>query len=376
MSLNLCYSNLFLLVFASLVLQGCGNPATTSTASIGCTPIPKGGAYQGCPLSLTTLVTTIAGTVTSGHADGTGTAATFSDPNSVTTDGYNIYVTDYTNNAIRKIILSTKVVSVFAGSLAQTAGSTNGTGTSATFSSPAGITTDGANLFVADSANNQIRKIVLSTKVVTTLAGSTTAGFADGTGTAATFSGPLGITTDGTNLYVADSSNNEIRQIVIATGVVTTLAGSTTAGSTDATGLAARFSNPKGITTDGTYLYVADTGNNEIRKIVIATGVVTTLAGSTTSGSANGIGTAATFSAPIGITTDGSSLFVADSGNNQIRKIVIATGVVTTLAGSTTSGSAGGTGTNASFSAPSGITSNGTSLFVTDTTNNLIRKIQ
>jgi hypothetical protein len=239
-----------------------------------------------------------------------------------------------------------------------------------------GITTDGTNLFVVDCGNNEIRKIVISTGVVSTFAGSTTSGSSDGIGTAASFNGPQGITTDGINLYIVDTNNHEIRQIVIATGVVTTLAGSTTSGSANGTGITASFWYPKEITTDGTNLYVSDSGNSEIRKIVIATGVVTTLAGSTTSGSADGTGTAASFYNPQSIITDGTNLYVVDDYNNEIRMIVIATGVVTTLAGSTTSGSADGFGTATSFLHPMGITTDGTFLYVTDTGNNVIRKIQ
>ncbi|SVE33009.1 uncharacterized protein METZ01_LOCUS485863, partial [marine metagenome] len=143
---------------------------------------------------------------------------------------------------------------------------------------------------VADYLNHTIRKIVISTGAVTTLAGSTSSGSTDATGTAARFNRPLGITTDGTNLYVADSYNHKIRKIVISTGVVTTLAGSTSHGSTNATGTSAKFYFPRGITTDGTNLYVADSSNNRIRKIVLSTGVVTTLAGSS-SGFADGVGT-------------------------------------------------------------------------------------
>ena len=111
----------------------------------------------------------------------------------------------------------------FAGSGNE--GSTDVTVTSATFNNPRAITTDGTNLYVADNSNHKIRKIVISTGVVTTLAGSTQ-GFQDGTGTSAKFNNPHGIITDGTNLYVADSVNYKIRRIVISTGVVTTLAGS------------------------------------------------------------------------------------------------------------------------------------------------------
>ncbi len=133
-----------------------------------------------------------------------------------------------------------------------------------------------------------IQGTVLSlSTAVTTLAGSSL-GSTDATGTSASFNGPIGITTDGTNLYVADR-NHRIRKIVISTGVVTTLAGSSE-GSTDATGTSASFNNPNGITTDGTNLYVAEQSNHRIRKIVISTGVVTTLAGSS-SGSTDATGT-------------------------------------------------------------------------------------
>ena len=181
------------------------------------------------------------------------------------------------------------------------------------------------------------------TTAVTTLAGTTlNSGSLDATGTSARFNNPFGITTDGTSLYVADTLNHTIRKIVISTGVVTTLAGTAlTSGTTDGTGTAARFNNPCDITTDGTNLYVSDTLNQTIRKIVISTGVVTTLAGTALStGSTDGTGAAARFNTPFGITTDGTNLYVADYYNHTIRKIVISTGVVTTLAGTAgTSGS-------------------------------------
>ena len=224
------------------------------------------------------IVTTFAGSAGSSvSTDGIGTAAGFRYPDGITTDGTNLYVTD--SSAIRKIVISTGVVTTIAG-IANSTGSTDGTGSAARFYSPAGITTDGTNLYVADAGNHTIRKVVISTEVVTTIAGLPGSGnylSTDGTGSAARFFTPIGITTDGTNLYVTDSYNNKIRKIVISTGVVTTLAGSGTAGSTNGTGTAASFSDPSGITTDGTNLYVAD--SSIIRKIVISTGVVTTIAG-------------------------------------------------------------------------------------------------
>ena len=252
-----------------------------------------GGSIQGTALSLTGEVTTFAGpaagTTTSGNADGTGTSASFKSPYSVTTDGNNLYIADNGNHLIRKIIIATGVVTTLAGGGSGT--STDGTGTTASFNKPQGITTDGTNLYVADTDNHKIRKIVIATGVVTTLAGGGSGTSTDGTGTTASFNRPQGITSDGTNLFVSDTNSHKIRKIVIATGVVTTLAGSGTQGSTDhGTGTSASFYWPLGITSDGTNLYVADTYNHKIRKIVIATGVVTTLAGSTTYGSTDSSG--------------------------------------------------------------------------------------
>ena len=183
------------------------------------------------------------------------------------------------------------------------------------------------------------------------------------------FNAPSGITTDGTNLYVADYGNCTIRKVVIASGVVTTLAGSAgIQGDSDGSGGSARFSYPVGITTDGSSIYVTDTNNYTIRKVSISTGDVTTIAGSFgIQGVADGTGTTARFFYPKGITTDGSSLFVADQGNQLIRKIVISTGVVTTFAGTTRSyGSSDGFGTTAKLDGPTGITISDDTLYITD----------
>jgi hypothetical protein len=319
------------------------------------------------------VVTTIAGSGgVTGSVDGTGAIAQFNWPNSITTDGTNLFVSDSNNNTIRKIVISSGAVTTIAG----VSGSTDGTGAAATFSAPRAITSDGANLYVIDT--NMIRKIVISTGAVTTIAGSAASGYADGTGTAARFDTLLGITTDGANLYVTDDLNRTIRKIVISTGQVTTMAGTVgVKGLADGIGVAASFNIPCGITTDGANLYVTDYNLTDqvysIRKIVISTGAVTTIAGTygVTGGTA-----AAGFSNPVAITTDGTNLFVADGNNDIIRKIVISTGVATTIAGTSgVAGSADGTGAAASFNGPSGITTDGTNLFVADVYNDTIRKI-
>jgi hypothetical protein len=341
--------------------------------------LQMGGAIQGNPLTLSSIVTTLAGTANNwGSTDGIGIAARFFIPHGITTDGDNLYIADSNNGTIRKIIISTGVVSTLTGS-AGVYGYTDGTGTDALFGQTLGITTDGTNLYVSDSSNNTIRKIVISSGVVKTLAGTAGInGATDGTAAAARFDGPYGITTDGTNLYVVDTYNMAIRKVIISSGAVTTLAGSQFIGSADGTGAAASFSYPAGITTDGTNLYVADSGNSTIRKITISSGVVSTLAGTAgVFGSTDSTGSAASFFNPSGITTDGTNLYVADSGNHAIRKIVISTAVVTTLAG--TAGvlaSNDGTAGAASFNFPRGITTDGTNLYVADTSNSTIRKIQ
>lgn len=337
-----------------------------------------GGSIQGTSLSIAGVTSTLAGDSLSGSQDGIGAAARFYNPAGITTDGTNLYLADTSNHTIRKVVIATGVVTTLAGT-AGSSGSADGIGNTATFFAPTNITTDGTNLYVTDTYNHTIRQVVISTGAVTTLAGTAgSSGFADGTGTAARFYQPTGITTDGINLYVADTINNTIRQVVIATKVITTLAGTAgTFGSTDGTGTAARFNGPYGITTDGRNLYVIDTWNNIIRQIVIATGTVTTFAGTAGSlGSADGIGASARFYNPYGITADGTNLFVTDTANQTIRQVVISTGAVTTLAGTAgSSGSTDGTGAAARFNFPAGITTDGEKLFVVDCLNNTIRTV-
>ena len=320
------------------------------------------------------VVTTLAGSGTAGFADGTGSTAQFNGPYGMAVDSSGtVYVADLYNNHIRKITPA-GVVTTLAGS--GTAGFADGTGSAAQFDSPFGVAVDSSGtVYVGDAKNHRIRKIT-PTGVVTTLAGSGTAGFADGTGSSAQFYFPAGVAVDSSGMvYVADSNNDRIRKITPA-GVVTTLAGSGVAGFADGTGSAAQFNSPYGVVVDsaGT-VYAADTYNQRIRKITSA-GAVTTLAGGT-AGSADGTGSAAQFNSPYGVAVDSSgTVYVGDLGNQRIRKITSA-GVVTTLAGSGVAGFADGTGSAAKFYWPEGVAvdSSGT-VYVGDTYNNRIRKIQ
>ena len=270
--------------------------------------------------------------------------------------------------------VSSYIVSTFAGS--GTAGLTDAAGTAASFWNPAGVAVDSSgNVYVADCGNNEIRKITPA-GVVSTLAGSGSQGAVDGTGTAASFYHPYGVAVDGSgNVYVADGGNNEIRKITPA-GVVSTLAGSGSQGAANGAGTAASFYGPYGVAVDKTgNVYVADGGNSEIRMITPA-GVVSTFAGSGSYGLSDGTGMAASFFLPSGLCLDGSGyIYVADNGNSLIRKITPAA-VVTTLAGDDKSDSTDGLGAAAGFWNPFSVAVDGSGfVYVADFGNQTIRKI-
>ena len=325
------------------------------------------------------VVTTFAGSAGSfGSANGTGAGAQFYQPEGLAVDGAgNVYVGDTGNQMIR-LISSAGVVTTLAGS-AGNYGSANGTGTNAAFWNPQGVALDSAtNLYVADSFNNTIR-LVTPAGVVSTLAGTAGSfGSADGTGAAARFWQPQGVAVDTNgNVYVADSANGTIR-LIGSGGVVSTWAGSASTGSADGGGGSARFYWPSGAAVDSSGTnYVADTGNGTIRKVT-AGGVVSTLAGAAGSfGTNDGAGSSARFYGPQAIAADSSyNLYVADTANHTIRKIT-SSGVVSTLAGSPgTNGLTDGTGGNARFNAPHGVAVDSSgNVYVADTGNHTIRKV-
>jgi serine/threonine-protein kinase len=327
-------------------------------------------------------VTTIAGNNTYGFADGPTTTANISGPYGVAIDSSgNVYIADTTNRRIR-LLNTSAYLSTFAGT--STGGFTNGTGTSAKFSSPIRIAIDSSsNLFVVDNGNNAIRKIT-SAAAVTTFAGISTgiAGFTNGAASSAQFNNPKGLTIDSLgNVYVADASNNVIRKITSA-GTVSTYAGSSsgTAGFIDGNSITtAQFNYPKDIAIDSSNnLYIADANNNVIRKIS-SSGLVSTFAGSLSglAGFMNGTGTATQFSYPSGIGIDSSgNLFVADSNNNAIRKITPA-GTVSTYAGTGVMGYNDGSATGAQFSGPTDVKLDASGyVYVADIGNNRIRLIK
>lgn len=266
-------------------------------------------------ISSTGVVSTIAGNGSSGSADGPGTSATFSYPCDLTVDkSGNIFVTDYSNGTIRKID-SKNTVSTFAGTAIGQAGYQDGTGAAARFTSPCGITSDAAgNLYVADLNNNMIRKITPDA-VVSTLTGVL------GKGNSAGLVAPYGIAVDGSgNVFATDIDILKVIKVTPA-GAATVFAGSGMKTSTNGTGIAASFDQAisfEAFDKNGN-LYIAD--GTVIREID-PNGVVTNFAGNATAGFTNGLLATATFNFLKGITIDDKgNIYVTDVGNKAIRKI-------------------------------------------------------
>ncbi|MGP8200551.1 MAG: MBG domain-containing protein [Limisphaerales bacterium] len=339
------------------------------------------------PVGTNWVVSTIAGSAgNSGTNDGTNSDARFYHPEGVAVDTHgNVYVADSWNYTIRKItpVGSNWVVSTIAGQAGQGHyGSSNGVGTNAQFSFPNGIALDAnGNLYVGDYYNSTIRKItpIGTNWVVSTFAGQAgIEGYNDGTGTNAIFNLPNGTAVDTNgNVYVADANNDTIRMIT-PLEVVSTMAGSgpDSEGSVNGTGSDARFDFPLDVAVDSAgNVYVADSGNNTIRKIT-SQGVVSTIAGlAGATGTNDGAGSDARFYYPEGVAVDSTgNVYVADSYNATIRKVT-SEGLVTTLAG-LYAGTNDGAGTNAQFNGPSGVAVDSAgNVYVSDTENYTIRKI-
>jgi len=352
-------------------------------------------------------VSTFAGSGTPGAANGKGTAASFNRPEGGVFDKQgNLYVADYGNNEIRKIDTAGNVTT-YAGT--GQPGFGNGSATTATFKNPSGVSIDNhGNLFVTDQGNNAIRMIDPNGNV-TTVAGSGASGARDAPGVNATFNNPIGLGVDtlGGNLFVGDANNNEIREVNIASGIVTTYAGSTSSGSTDATiplgnPQMVSFNGPRGLTViaQGTanlyslYIFVADYYNNKIREIYTTSGnqtVVLTLAGNQNNSSGFLDPQPASFSSPNGTAWGYAKgvngpveFFIADAGNHAIRYSQSDPTTdhsydmpILTLAGTGSSGLVNGTYAQAQFNYPDGVAYNPVdgNLYVMDFSNNVIRKI-
>lgn len=336
-------------------------------------PTNTGGAV---PATVYGTVSTLAGS-TRGYADGTGSAAKFSNPGGIAIDlNDNIYVADRGNNVVRKITPA-GVVSTFAGTF-NTGGATDAAGAAARFDGLSGITFDGTYLYVAESQNGKIRKIDLNGNVSTYTGKPNMAsafGNTNGDPQNATFQYPWGMVTSSTgDMYIADYSNNQIRKYA-AGGQVSTFAGSGAAGFADGTGTAAMFKSPVSVAI-GLYnnIYVTDYSNNRVR-IISQTGDVITFAGNGSGNDVDGSGTSASIRLPYYITSDATGNLYISTQGSLIRRINPGA-IVTTVAGTGATGSANGAPKQASFNGPAGLAlDHSGNLFAADEGGSQIRKI-
>jgi hypothetical protein len=353
------------------------------------------------------IITTVTGTGTSGFSGDGGLAidAQLDSPTGVAFDQVgNLYIADRFNHRIRQVIAATGIITTVAGSGLTGHGNggfsgDGGPASDAQLDSPARVIVDEmGNLYIADSYNDRIRKVIAATGVITTVAGTEIAGYGgdNGLATGAQLDGPLGVAIDKIgNLYIADANNNRIRQVIAATGIITTVAGSGLTGHGNGgfsgdggPASEAQLNYPTHVAMDGAgNVYIADSENHRIRQVLAATGIITTVAGSGLTGNGNGgfsgdggPATDAQLNYPSGVAVDGQgNLFIADNSNHRIRKVIAATGVITTVAGSGIAGYSGDNGpaSDAQLNMPSDVAFDGVgNLYIGDQDNHCIRRVE
>ena len=335
-------------------------------------------------------ISTYAGTGTAGYTGdlGAATAARIAHPEGITVAANgDVYYADPDNNVIRKVTAATGIITTVAGSGGNGSSGDGGLAILAKFKNAEGVfVVANGDLYLADTGNHEIRKVTALTGIVTLVVGSTSPGYSGdgGAATAARLRLPAAIVVAANgDMYIADTGNDAVRKVTAATGIATTYAGTGTTGYTGDGGAAtsARLSGPQGLVLAANGdLYIADTGNNVIRKVTAATGVITTFAGTGTAGflGDGGVATSARLNAPESVSISASGeLYIADAGNNRIRRVSTG-GTITTVAGTGTAGSAGDGGlpTAAQLNSPHGIAvSTSGTYYISDRVNNEIRRV-
>jgi len=333
----------------------------------------------------TGTITTFAGTGTSGFSGdgGQATAAQMSSPGGLAINSANLYIADGGNNRVRRVDLATGTITTFVGTGVAGFGGDGGPATAAQINAPNSLALDWANLYIADGGNNLVRRVDLATGTITTFAGTGTSGFSGdgGPATAAEMSSPGGLAVDLGNLYIGDYGNSRVRRVDLATGTITTFAGTGVAGFGGDGGpaTAAQLNNPRGLALDSASLYMAEHGNNRVRRVDLATGTITTFAGTGVAGFGGdgGPATAAHFIRPIGVALRSGNIYIADTTNNRVRRVDLATGTITTFAGTGVAGFGGdgGPATAAQLNAPNGLALDSGNLYIAEAVGQRVRRV-
>ena len=316
-------------------------------------------------------------------------SAEFSYPTSVAVDSSgNLYIVDADNNRIRKVTASSGIITTVAGNGTAGYSGDGGAATSAELDTPFGVAVDASgNIYIVDVNNDRIRKVTASTGIITTVAGNGTWGYSGdgGAATSAELFSPLGVAVDASgNIYIADSGNNRIRKVTASTGIITTVAGNGTGGYSGDSGVAtsAELNSPFGVAVDASgNIYIVDSGNNRIRKMTASTGIITTVAGNGTGGYSgdSGVATSAELNSPYGVAVDASgNIYIADTYNLVIRTVTASTGIITTVAGNGTAGSSGdgGAAASAELSYPTAVVVDSPgNFYIADYNNNKVRTV-